>query len=377
MREPTMNASNLLLFLAAAAVPLAASFSAGAASAPVRVSDPVSHENLSVYFIRGVSEPGPVPLSLQEAMARGVVTVRETGRVSELVIENTGGEAVFIQAGDIVKGGKQDRVLAVSLLVEPKSGAVPIGAFCVEQGRWAARGREDVGKFASADQAVPSRAMKLAVMAPAKPRAAPPQTSIAEPGRTIGASPGILAPQVQSRTIPGQGVVNNQSEVWRNVAETQAKLAAGLGARVAAPQSASSLQLSLENQKLTEVKAAYRSALLAAGEKDADIVGYALAINGRIVSADVYPSNGLFRKMWPKQLEAGAVEAIAEKAAARQAPPATDAVLGFLSSTDKGEASRSEIPGKLTREVREAKEAFAFETRAKSGTFVHRTYVAK
>ena len=44
------------------------------------------------------------------------------GRVNELQIENTGVEQVFIQAGDIVKGGKQDRVLTVSFLLPANSG---------------------------------------------------------------------------------------------------------------------------------------------------------------------------------------------------------------------------------------------------------------
>ena len=64
---------------------------------------------------------------------------------------------MFIQAGDIVKGGKQDRVLTVSLLLPAKSGRVPIASFCVEQGRWSARGKEDHAKFSSAKEAMPSR----------------------------------------------------------------------------------------------------------------------------------------------------------------------------------------------------------------------------
>ena len=65
-------------------------------------------------------------------------------------MENTGKDEVFVQAGDIVKGGQQDRVLSVDLLLPPRSGAVSIAAFCVEHGRWTARGNEDVRQFSSA-----------------------------------------------------------------------------------------------------------------------------------------------------------------------------------------------------------------------------------
>ena len=120
---------------------------------------------------------------------------------------------------------------------------------------------------------------------------------------------------------------SKQRKVWDLVAATQKKLADGVGAAVASPQSASSLQLSLENEKLKEARAAYIKALQGAGEKDGDVVGYVVAINGKLSVANVYPSNGLFRKMWEKQLAAVVTEAIGEKpgAAARRRCPAAGA----------------------------------------------------
>ena len=92
-----------------------------------RISGPHVHENLAVYFVHGQSAPGPVPLTLEEALAKNAVQVIETDRVNELQIENVGSEPVFIQSGDIVKGGKQDRVLTLSLLLVPNSGrALPV-----------------------------------------------------------------------------------------------------------------------------------------------------------------------------------------------------------------------------------------------------------
>jgi hypothetical protein len=113
--------------LAAAAFATAgASGGAALADQGNRISGPHSHANLAVYFVHGVSAGGAVPLTLQEALAKGQVQVVETGRVNELQIENTGSEQVFIQAGDIVKGGKQDRVLTVSFLLPANSGRLPI-----------------------------------------------------------------------------------------------------------------------------------------------------------------------------------------------------------------------------------------------------------
>jgi len=63
-------------------------------------------------------------------MERKAVIVHETSEVNELSIENVSQtEEVLVQAGDIVKGGDQDRVLAVDLIMPARSGKVPIAAF--------------------------------------------------------------------------------------------------------------------------------------------------------------------------------------------------------------------------------------------------------
>ena len=130
-----------------------------------QLSGPVAHENLAIYFIKGPSQGGPIPLSLDEGLEKASVKVHETQTVSELDIENMGDEAVLVHAGDIVKGGQQDRVLTVTILVPPKSGRVPIASYCVERGRWSARGNEGVAAFESSKAFMPSlegkRAMRL------------------------------------------------------------------------------------------------------------------------------------------------------------------------------------------------------------------------
>ncbi|MCB9230483.1 MAG: hypothetical protein H6581_02395 [Bacteroidia bacterium] len=65
--------------------------------------------------------------------------VQEVGggaQVNSLMIENTSNDTVFIMAGELIKGGKQDRVIAQDLKIPPKSGKVDLSVFCVEHGRW-------------------------------------------------------------------------------------------------------------------------------------------------------------------------------------------------------------------------------------------------
>lgn len=335
-----------------------------------RISDPAVHDNLAIYLIRGASAPGPVPLTLKEAVEQGQVIVSETGQVNELMIENTSTSEVFIQAGDLVKGGKQDRVLMVSLVLPPKSGKLPIASFCVEHGRWTSRGTEDVSRFHSAAEAMPSRSALLAMAAPSAPSetASRPVEPSARQGRTTLAG---IAPQNDTAA--------KQRKVWDDVAKTQEKLKSNLGAAVAAPQSATSLQLSLENERLKKARGDYITALKSAGEADDEIIGYVVAINGQMASANVYPSNGLFRKMWEKQLAASVTEAIGEKAKDAKPVPAPAAAVAqeFLQTMEKGAPQERPILANLKQETREVEKGLYNETKRADGRWVYRNYLAK
>jgi hypothetical protein len=288
-----------------------------------------------------------VPLTLQEALAKGAVRVSETGNVNALAIENLGEQAVFVQAGDVVKGGRQDRTLTVSLVLPPKSGRTPIASFCVEHGRWSARGGEDAQSFASSPAAVPSREMKLALQAPMP--AAP-----ADGGMAVGL---------------------RQQKIWAGVTVAQQRLGAATGADVRAPASATSLQLALE-KKLTYMRAAYVAALKAAGEAGDEIVGYAFAVNGKLNSAEIYESNGLFRKMWPKLLDASATEAISHRNDSKDKAPPIAAVTAFLGAADGAKANETQLNFGVRRITRESDKELSFETSLAEG-WVHRSYLLK
>jgi hypothetical protein len=109
----------------------------------LKVSGPYAHKNLEIYLVHGQDQVKPKReiLTLEEALKQKKVVVHETDNVSQLAVENLSPDTdIYVQSGDIVQGGKQDRVLAVDLVLSPKSGKVPIASFCVEQGRWGARG---------------------------------------------------------------------------------------------------------------------------------------------------------------------------------------------------------------------------------------------
>ena len=330
------------------------------ADAGIQVSGPIVHDNLAIYLVHGSGSSGGVPLTLQEALVRGAVKVHETGSVNALTVENTGKDEVYVQAGDIVKGGQQDRVLSVDLLLPPRSGEVSIAAFCVEHGRWTARGNEDARQFSSAGSAMPSHEAKVAMRAYA-----------------VAAAPAANAPGRVMAYTGDAGVGQSQQEIWSTVRKTQDSLARSVGAPVAAPASPSSLQLSLENEGLKQAQTAYIAALQGAGETGNDIVGYVFAINGKINSGDVYASNALFRKMWSKLLAANVTEAISVKDAAKAAPPSVKDVEAFLTTASTGVKAERAINASVRLATRDGDASLYAETRRADGSWVHRNYLAK
>ena len=304
-----------------------------------KVSAPYTYKNLSIFLIHGKDESkkGNI-MTLQEAMERKLFVVYETSDVNELQVENLSKEfEVFIQSGDIVKGGKQDRILAVSIIIPARSGRVSIQAFCVESGRWTKRGEEDSGKFNSSNDRIVTKELKLAANS-----------------------------------------TRSQQEVWSQVSEAQTRLSRNVGGSVAGT-SASSLQLSLENKKVVATVDEYVSKLSGVINGQSNVIGYAFAVNGQINSADVYVSNALFKKLWGKMLKAAATEAVLQMNGVRLADPVkADAVKGFLDDSEKARAKEQPVGSGASLVTREDKDNVMFEARdEKSKAVVHKSYVKK
>ena len=350
------------------------------------ISEPLTHENLAVYFIRGPSAPGPAPATLEEALGKGTIVVHETGNVSELQIENTGREPVFVQFGDLVKGGKQDRVLTSSLLIPPNSGKIAIGAYCVEQGRWAKRGMEDVSRFSSSSAQIFSREAKVAI-------ARAPNAHQARTERTTRPAADSSTSQQQRGEVPQRaepppnrlamqrgeqrvGPDSGQGEVWRSVSSVQGLLNDKLAAPVAAEESRTSLQLTLENDRLKKAQEGFLAALEPKALEGDDVIGVVIAVNGKIASGDVYPSNGLFRKMWPKLIRAAATEAVANKKDGAPVAPAAIEAEKFLAEAQTGQTSERALADIARHETKSTDNVLRVEARTAKGDWIHRNFLA-
>ena len=85
-------------------------------------------------------------MSLHEGIETRRITINETdldGVVNELILRNHSKDTLFIMSGEIVEGGKQDRVVKNDMLIPPHSGRVKIPVYCVERGRWNEKNERD------------------------------------------------------------------------------------------------------------------------------------------------------------------------------------------------------------------------------------------
>ena len=295
---------------------------------------PFTHDNLIVYVVRGSTTDARQYITLDEGLAARTVAVREKTRagrdqaeVNELEIENRSDQWLFLQAGDIVKGGKQDRTIMTDLTLAPHAAPQPIEAFCVEHGRWTA----------------------------------------SQDGLSFGKNPGIVAGTPLKIAIQGE---KSQPRVWQEVAKTE-RLGVAAARASGAPMAADAVAFSTtgtynaiaENKTLSTNRDAYVAALLPQIKKQPNAIGMAIAINGTVTSADVYASPALFQRLSGKLLNSYALEGVLARHASPQpaTAPTKQQVVAFLSKPSAVRAANETVGTSMQRATRETDEMVMYE----------------
>ena len=118
------------------------------------------YKNLKIIPIRPKGIPGtasavPAEVSqlipFREAIQKGYVTVQERGsssieNVHWLSVYNNSDKAVYIASGELLEGGRQDRVVTKDTILLPKVGRIDLPVMCVEEGRWSEKDKKFVHK---------------------------------------------------------------------------------------------------------------------------------------------------------------------------------------------------------------------------------------
>jgi len=242
------------------------------------IGESIAYKNLEIFpIVRSGKTESQKYRILSEVIKGQDVVLEETGNVNLLSISNNTKDYIFILAGDIVKGGRQDRTIENDIIIPPYTKKVPLESYCVESGRWQKRGQEEVHEFSDNTKVLSSRDLKLA-----------------------------------SRYS------KDQSAVWQKVSEKQYKLNKNLAEMkgenvdVRSPQSETSLQLTLENKELEDVTKEFKNNLNNLNDFSENSIGFAYAINGQFYGMDIYHSRELFAKLQAKLFDAVIAEAISE-----------------------------------------------------------------
>jgi hypothetical protein len=269
-------------------------------------SGPYTHENLTIFLFHARDQiDGSRYISLKEALEQEKVRVYETGTVGQLEAENLSETVdIFIQAGDVLKGGRQDRTLGIDFIIPARSGRLPIPTFCVESDRWHRRNEESQRLFSCSSNAVHAKSVRLAAK-----------------------------------------LKRSQSAVWEGVAACQEDLSSALGKSVHSKASPTSYQLSVENRDLQKRKRDYETKLGRIVEERSDLVGYAFYVNGRRNSADIYASTKLFHMLWKKLLDVAILEAISASNGASVVTDSSNAQAWLSESAEaKGRDNHRALP---------------------------------
>jgi hypothetical protein len=229
--------------------------------------------------------------------------------VNRLVLINNSDHPLLLLAGEVVTGGKQDRVIGVDRIVSPKSGPIDLSVFCVEPGRWVASS-EHFGSM-----------------------------------KSQMAQPSVRTPAMADR---------NQQKVWAEVDSALGGMARAVPQASASVHASTSYAKAMDNpdvqKKVESVAADYDGMLRELKREGAK--GVVVAINGRILWADVFASTELLEKYWQKLIRSYAADSLTTASEGGQADQKSaqlflDQIHGNreVTETEPGLFRRTEISG--------------------------------
>jgi hypothetical protein len=314
-----------------------------------RLLDPVTYENISIFPVVTTSTQDTTAfLTLDEGLSSGEVIVSEQGAaglartrdgrpvpvpqyntgasVNQLVLVNRSKRPLLLLAGELVSGGKQDRIIAKDRIVAPGADPLPLDVFCVEHGRWSS-------------------------------------------GSQFIASKTIVHPSVREQAALKQ----NQTEVWSAVTRGSTSETVTVQAPAAAPPiNARALADVVAQEAPTQSYAKIyeksrvggsvdefveqvqrRFAKATSGLKGEHVVGVIVAYGGEVAWSDIFASSDLFEHYWSKLLRSYAVEALARPTLREVA--SSDDAREFLRHLNGREVQESEPGVYRWRETTEGK----------------------
>jgi hypothetical protein len=208
-----------------------------------------AHKNLTKY------------VTLEQALKAKKVLITEQsngGNVNSLLFENTSKDTVMLLSGEVVQGGKQDRVIGQDVILYPHTGKKKVDVFCVEHGRWSPKNSDS--SFKDYYNLSSNEVRKAAT------------------------------------------VKKNQQEVWSKVAETTAKNSVNT--------STGTLTALQQSEKLSGELKKYKDHFQGTLSSDQEIIGLVAVSGNNILGCDMFATHEVFQQYLSNLLSSYATEAI-------------------------------------------------------------------
>jgi hypothetical protein len=254
-------------------------------------------------------------ITLDEAVETQAVAVTEldenSPQVDTLTVENRSDKPLFLLSGEIVYGGKQNRVIRHSMVLRPGQ-KMDVPVRCVEAGRWSS-GKSDF-------------------------------TALKE----VNAPAGVRQAAQQKQ--------QSQQATWNQVEKNLKTLNKS--------SSTESLKEAVDDPDVQKEFKEYSENTLTALTENEQVVGIVVAVNGRIIGSDVFSSHELFKRYAEKLLNSYAMEALIRKGEKPAETPASVAqVRDYLARVKEGKQENviDNGPCKVTRVVNGNQETLRLE----------------
>jgi hypothetical protein len=304
-----------LISLAAAATNLALSVNASSGRAvPAqpgwRLAPSVTYENLTIFPVVAAQDADTSGFAtLDEALASGDATVTEQGeylrrtrdgvplpgysagaQVNQLVLVNRGKRPLLLLAGEVVSGGKQDRIIGKDRIVPVGAAPLPLDVFCVEHGRWTGAS----ANFSAAKVIVhPSVREKAAVEQDQSKVWAAVRGDTAVAADRTASGTAAAAPALSQRSLSTVIASEAPTQSYQRIYQSR------------------TVGVSVDNFA-REIERRFDRAT--SGLKGERVVGVVVAYGGEVAWSDVFASSALFESYWPKLLRSYVIEALTRPA---------------------------------------------------------------
>ena len=314
---------------------VAAAAGGGGSSQPWELGAPVTYQDLTIFPVVSSQNPDTSDFeTLDQALSSGDAVISEQGgymrrwregesmpvytggsQVNQLVLVNRGKRPLLLLAGEVVSGGKQDRIIGKDRIVPIGSAPLPLDVFCVEHGRWTG----DSMNFSAAETMVhptvreqaavkQDQSQVWAAVRDETPKVGQSQSVTVEAqarGMSAGAAGGVgvPAPAALPQAAIGGVISEAPTQSYRRIYQSPM------------------VQNSVEGFA-DEMSRRFDRAT--SGIKGGHVVGVVVAFGDDVAWSDIFASSQLFETYWPKLLRSYVVEALT-RPAVRQAATIDDA----------------------------------------------------